>query len=289
MADIVNIPNNSPTYKTWASDSAGSDTWTISQNWTYHEAYEWILDIRETIGIKEERLRKDPEKCISEALTLLDGNKAVFNYDLLKYELLNFDDSLNSSTTFIKSFFETLAIADTPSNWPQLPFEERFSIFDTMVQPLRGVVSDMLFESGSWDMDSMQDYMYKGKHVGYDIFRTFVAGDYTYDSALFRVALDAYDADRAAIEQFIIDVDVPDIMDRGSASVADKNFPQSIKFNRTFHIAPEVTITMRSGVSGTPIVPVVDSVTETGFVMHLMNAVTGENTVGDFIWSATGY
>ena len=52
MADNVEIPNNSPEFHSWASVD-GSCSWIVEQNWTYHKAYDWILNVAESISIME--------------------------------------------------------------------------------------------------------------------------------------------------------------------------------------------------------------------------------------------
>lgn len=287
MADNVEIPNNSPEFHSWASVD-GSCSWVVEQNWTYHKAYDWILNVAESILIDEARIKKDPCKVCFESFGVADS-KFVCSYDLNKYEKLNVVDKVSFSTSFIKKFAESIAFTESPCNWPSLPFNEAFSIFDTLIRPANGIVSDMIFESGNWDIDSMQSAMLKGKHAGYECFKPFIYGDYTYDKALFRTVLEASNADRAIIEQFKIEVDVPDLNDRGSEEVTDAHAGRKVYFNKGYHIAPEVTITMRTGVSGVPVVPVIEEITEEYFTMYLMNSVTGERETGTFIWNAIGY
>lgn len=283
----VDIPNNSPTYKSWQSSNGAN--WTVERNWTWHEVYEWILNVGEIFSINRTSLKKDPESCLFDSFAVTDSGKKVYEVSLAKAESVAFAESYTPALSFIRAFDETIKVVPKVGKTPELPFTDTITFFDTLVRPAQGVLSDILFEPGTWTVESMQNAMLKGKHVGYENFKPFIYGDYTYDKALFRVALDATSEDRAVLEQFQIAVDVPDMVDRGSAEITDKNYDEVIEFNKNFHIAPEVTVTMRSGASGEPLIPEITETTEDHFKVHLINALTGERAVGRFIWSAVGY
>lgn len=281
MAD-VNIPNTSPTYKHWNI----GDNWTVDRNWTWHETYHWELQVNEIMEVSD-RVKKDPSLAKREAFKMVDRRKS--DYSATKRETLNLKDKIGFASRFNLKLSEAWKTTDKHANMPMLPFSEAFSAFDALLRPAQGVISDMLFEEGTWDLDKIKTYMFKGKHVGYENFKPFIAGDYTYDKALFRTTIDVTSADRGLIEQWQLVVDVPDITDRGSAEVVDANFVLKVDFNRTFHIAPEVVCTVRSGSSSVPITVNITEITEKNFKVQLVNAVTGKPTTGRFIWSATGY
>lgn len=214
-------------------------------------------------------IKKDAEAVRKEsfAFSVEDAQAAEF--------IRNFQESWNTSPHIIKD--------------PSIYYYTDINFYDAMIRPANGVVSDLLFQNGVWDAEEVKQSMIRGKHVGYENFHGFLCGDYTYDKALFRVVMNADTFDRALLEQFKVDVDVPDIIDRGSLEITAKNVNTKVEFNKKFHVAPEVTITMRSGVSGEPIVPVVVTVTEKYFMMYLMNSATGERANGLLIWNAVGY
>lgn len=282
----IDIPNNTPTYKSWQSSDGAN--WTIERNWTWHNPYEWILNVGEVFSCKEQSIVTDVDLSLQDAFVVAD-KRPVFEYSSALSDRLKIVDKVQFAASFICNVAENVRIACHHANTVELPFNSSFGMFDALTRSAQGVVSDLLFENGEWTMDSLRNAMLKGKHVGYDNFRPFIYGDYTYDSALFRTVLEATSEDRAVLEQFQITVDVPDMVDRGSAEVEDKNFDLQVEFNKNFHIAPEVTITMRAGTSAEPVVPEVVETTETYFKVHLINAITGEKTTGRFIWSAVGY
>ena len=83
----------------------------------------------------------------------------------------------------------------------------------------------------------------------------------------------------------ILNVDVADVRDRGTASVpVDGAF---VAFNRTFSVPPEVQATLKAG--GTPAVPEISGITITGFDVRLLAAADGAPVAGTVSWSALGY
>lgn len=246
----------------------------------------FIRDYEEPLNFKE-RPQRLTTKYLADTFSLKDSYKHEFG--LHQYRTLKIAEELNRAIGFQRRYAETLSFAENCSHLYGLEKAEQITLYDTLVRNAQGVLSDIFFEQGEWDIDELQKYMLKGKHVGYEHFRPFIYGDYTYEKALFRTALDAAGADRALLEQFQIAVDVPDITDRGSAEATDKNFDLDVKFNKKFHIAPEVTVTMRSGMSDKPVVATIVGIDETHFELFLQNALTGERTTGRFIWTAVGY
>lgn len=246
----------------------------------------FVRDYEESLSFKERPQRLTIKRLVDK-FSLKDAYKHAFG--LYQYRTLKIAEELSRAIGFQRRYTEALSFTENCKHLYGLEKAEQITFYDTLVRNAQGVLSDIFFEQGEWNIDELQKYMLKGKHVGYEHFKPFIYGDYTYEKALFRTALDAAGADRALLEQFQIAVDVPDITDRGSAEVTDKNFNLDVKFNKKFHIAPEVTVTMRSGTSDKPVVATIVSIDETHFELFLQNALTGERTTGRFIWTAVGY
>ena len=208
---------------------------------------------------------------------------------IVKSLTINFVEEHENKVVFDRKFEDGIIFNSLTINDVDAQYAELLKIYDAILEPGSGVVSELLFEEGTWDLESVEKYMMRGKPVGHEYFKQFIYGDYTYERALFRVSLDTSETDRALLEQFQIAVDVPDLVDRGSAEVEDRNVDLVVKFYKDFHIAPEVTVTMRAGDSATPVVAEITNITEESFTVHLLNALTGERTTGRFIWTAVGY
>ena len=278
----THVPD-SPWYENWYR----TENWTIDRNWLWGDAWVWNLEVNERAYF-EEICTKDFSHSLRDAFKLVD-QRPRFEATKAHYDTVKVVDAMDRSLSFIKKFSESVHFAEGNDKHIEPAYFEKVNFYDTMIRGARGVISDILFESGTWTIEEMEKYLLKGKHVGYEHFKPFIYGDYTYQNALFRVALDATGVDRAMLEQFQISVDVPDMVDRGSAEIVDKNFDLTVEFNKAFHVAPEVTVTMRSGSSAEPVVANITNITETSFTLYLLNALTGEKTTGTFIWTAVGY
>lgn len=288
MADVrnksVNVPTPQFNYKDWTVDVS----WTYDDDWTAHHAYQWAVNVNESLNIRESNINKDPSIKVNDSFSI-KNTKVVHSIGVNKKVNIRVQDHLLPQLTFIRKYAETIGCHSLNGNTVTKPFSEEFSAYDSLNRSGQGVVSDIIFESGEWTMDEVTNMMMKGKPAGYTNFKPFISGDYTFQDALFRTVLDSDGGTKAVIEQFKIAIDVPDVSDRGSAELVDKNYNLRVDFYKKFHTAPEVNVTMRSGVSSAPITPIIVSIDEKGFVMYLINALTGEKATGKFIWTAVGY
>ncbi|MCS6767048.1 MAG: H-type lectin domain-containing protein [Candidatus Protistobacter heckmanni] len=126
-----------------------------------------------------------------------------------------------------------------------------------------------------------------GPPPGFPDFRDFIPGDYTYARALFRAILSSRNSDRGYIDALRVTVDVPDIFDRGTAQITDAAAGVAIRFDRTFRVPPEVTMTHKGG-TALAIARLLGSTTTTGFTAVLEDA-SGARVTGSFTWIAQGY
>lgn len=128
---------------------------------------------------------------------------------------------------------------------------------------------------------------------GYGKWRQMVTGDYIYGRALCKYSMQAsLNADRPNTREYRHKVDVPDVVDRGVATLTKSNQPLFIEFSdedvRKFHIVPELTVSIKSysGTGVTPLVIPYNTTTE-GFYVTMKD---GEAFVeGSISWSARGY
>jgi hypothetical protein len=128
---------------------------------------------------------------------------------------------------------------------------------------------------------------------GYGKWRELVTGDYIYEKALCKYSMQAsLNADRPNTRTYIHKVDVPDVVDRGIATLTKSNQPLFVRFSeedvRNFHIIPELTVSIKS-YSGTGTTPLIIpyNVTREGFYVTMK--ADGEFVEGSISWSARGY
>lgn len=224
----------------------------------------------EEIFLLKDEIRKNIEQIVRDALIL---------HDLCERRI-----------SWIRDYSEVLSLDSTKNEKDISVFKaQTISFYDAIKEVARGVLSDIFIQSGIWSRDTLDKFVRNGgRHVGYTTFKEFITGDYEYQKALFRLAIESTSADRGLVEQIDISIDVDDVYDRGSCTVTDRNYGGNVQFSRPFSIAPEVTVTMRSGNALTAIRPVVTNVTTAGFNVMLYD-VEGQKTTGTFTWTAAGY
>lgn len=257
------------------------------RDWGWHLPVDYDVVIDYDL-LFEEITAQERVKILTELFLFND----VFKLENEKFfdEFLNFESVDKREFKAIRKFAESFSIRRTG-----LPkYIHSFKLYtlwfyDVIKETVRGVLSDLFFQKGTWDVNSIDKFVRNGgRHVGYTTFREFITGDYEYEKALFRLAMESSTNDRALVEEIDIAIDVDDVYDRGTCEVTDKNYGANVKFSRVFSIAPEVTVTMRSGSALNAIRPEITSVTTTGFTVSLYD-VEGKLTTGTFTWLAAGY
>lgn len=227
-------------------------------------------------------------KSCSESFVFVEAG--VRSFGLNKDESVAVGEALLNSVGYIRSFAETLAVAETVANDFGLRKFETFAVVDAWRRQGDMVISDMLLMSGkNITMDDFVDFMTYGNVPGYEKWRDFIPGDYEYREAMIRVVMESKNADRGLLTNLQATVDVPDLIDRGSATIVDAGVGVFVAYNRSFHIIPEITLAARGGV-GNPIAPEFNGApTKTGFYVRLRDTITGQFVTGSFTWAAHGY
>lgn len=152
------------------------------------------------------------------------------------------------------------------------------------------IVSDMFTSAQALTLDDFRNMLNNQAPVGFSPFQQFVAGDYEYDKALYRISMNSTSGDRGIITKLQVDVDVPDMMDRGRVTItpAEASSGKWVPFTRPFHVPPVPVVTLMS--ASYPCVPkvVLGSVTRTGFIV-VLERLDGSWTDGVFTWAAHSY
>lgn len=127
----------------------------------------------------------------------------------------------------------------------------------------------------------------KDGEESYSSFREFIPGDWIYKDAIFKIVLSSKDiSSRPALSKWRLNIDVPDTFDKGVADLSAQD-SHSIRFNRKFWEAPDVTIKIRGSSSSSAKARSI-TVNEEGFVFELIDEK--ENPVdGVIYWKAEGY
>lgn len=128
--------------------------------------------------------------------------------------------------------------------------------------------------------------------LGYSRWKKMITGDYIYQKALCKYVIHAsLDSDRPNVRAYTHKVDVPDLLAQGTVELTVNNQPLEVQFpkDRTFHIVPEMNISIKSysGTGATPLV-LAYNVTTKGFMVVMKNE-DGGYVDGTITYAARGY
>jgi hypothetical protein len=196
------------------------------------------------------------DKAINEAVTLIEELRKTKIYQRLLAELLSINDDIQKSADITR--------------------DSHIDINGSMLHHAGAIISDIIIGSTEVTADIP---------AGYSDFVRFMPGDYEYTKALVKLALEAdLTSDRPMVDSWTYNVDLPDIIKRGNATLSAQN--TTINFDEAFYQVPEVTITMKAASGAVPI-PNITAVTKEGFSVELRNA-SGSLVAGTISWQAIG-
>lgn len=243
--------------------------------------------IAEAFGLGEvaDGINTPPNLEVNEPVTIQETlSHAVTK---LSSETLSFAELLSKESS--KYVNETITFVDAEKKTHTLKVSEAFSLVENYIRKANAVFSNMIANTGDLTQQSFEGMIEKGRVIGYENFREFIPGDYTYQKALFRVVLDSVNSDRARLSQMKVNIDVPDIFDRGTVTITAGQAAAgvAVTFARQFHVVPEITMTLKSG--GVIAIPVIVSPTVSGFTAILKDPATNNGVAGTLTWAAHGY
>lgn len=221
----------------------------------------------------------------NETLGVQEGFKKIITKAVV--ETVGVAELFGRTTAYQLAIAEGIAVADAAQRAMTLTRNEALAVFEEYPRKANSVISDMILSTDDLTLDMFKSVVDAGHAPGYQPFRDFIPGDYTYQKALFRTIMESKNSDRAKLTQLRVTVDVPDVFDRGTATITDAQNGIRVDFNRTFYTPPEVTITLKGGT--TFALPRVLSVDETGFTAVLRDPDSSANVTGTFTWAAHGY
>lgn len=202
-------------------------------------------------------------------------------------ETLAVQELFGRTVAFQKWLTDGFSVSDALKKASMLKKAEAISVFEEFPRNSGAVLSDMIIQTDELTLEKFKEMVDYGHAPGYKPFRDFIPGDYEYQKALFRAVLESNNADRAKITALRIDVDVPDVIDRGSATITDAANGIRVNFNRDFYVVPEVTIITKSSTAFARPVFLVDP-DISGFTVALKDGANNFVT-GTITWAAHGY
>jgi hypothetical protein len=162
---------------------------------------------------------------------------------------------------------------------------------DASQAKINATLSAMICSTDAMDQAAFDEFFARGNMPGYKPWRNFIPGDYEYKDAAFRVVMESANSDRGLLRSMQVSVDVPDVSDRGSATITAGSASSGlfIAYARQFHVIPEIVVLARGGVTNPTVAELVGLPGLTGFTVRLRDTVTGAFVAGSLSWAANGY
>lgn len=202
-------------------------------------------------------------------------------------QAVGFAEVFGRAVVYKRKLAESFSAAEAWKKAITVKKGEALTAFDEYLRRGNAVISDMLLLDSAITFEDFKQILDGGIVPGYVPFRDFIPGDYEYQTALFRAVLQSSNSDRARLSQFRVDVDVPDIIETGTAIITNASAGLRINFTRTFHVVPEITMNLRGG-SVIAIPDLLGDADLLGFTAILRD-MTDTRVTGTVTWAAHGY
>lgn len=209
-------------------------------------------------------------------------------------------DEANAALTPAGTFDE-ISLDTLPLDWDDVPFEWEHAVFDEMTwetavtaegpSVVSGVYADVLFYTSAKSFTFFEsDIAPLEIKQGYEEFREFIPGDYSYEKAIFRIdAENANPTTELEISEYRLNVDVPDIINRSTLFTDDTGAWTTVTFERPYNTLPELTPVVKTA-SAPPDFVEIDDLTLTGFKARVpARAGGGVYVAASVAWIAVGY
>lgn len=149
------------------------------------------------------------------------------------------------------------------------------------------VISDILISTNPITDADFDTEMTHGSSPGYSKFVNFITGDYEYQKAIFKMKSISVDSNRGILGALTLNVDVQDIIEKGSATISTAATGVSVVYSSTFHATPELVPAFKSGTAVA--IPEITTQDATGFTVKLWDPVGSQYITGSITWAAHGY
>lgn len=221
----------------------------------------------------------------SETLGLVENRRATMQPDARQSMALS--ETYTDIIGFILQIAEAFSLLDRSSRAQSHLSKEQLAILDRILRASNAVIADLAFRSTPLDEEDFASLVAQSTPLGFSAFRDLTPGDYEYAKALVRIILEApiTTANRVALSEARLNIDVPDVRDRGTVAVAAAG--TVVAFNRIFNAPPEIQATFKGGT--VIAIPQIGAITTTGFEISLINPDTRAPVAGNASWSAEGY
>lgn len=204
-------------------------------------------------------------------------------------DLLSFDLEATTVNAYSRKFSTALGIQEAHNKKTIKSIKEVLGIGVLKINNAQQVLSDLRFYDKVLNETNFDETF---TPFGYSKWKKMITGDYIYQKALCKYVMQAsLNADRPNARAYTHKVDVPDLLAQGTVELTVSNQPREVHFpkDRTFHIVPEMNISIKSysGTGATPLV-LAYNVTTRGFMVSMKNE-DGGYVEGTVTYAARGY
>ncbi len=202
-------------------------------------------------------------------------------------QALSLSDTYIDLIDFVVQVVEQMSMADRKASSPTHRSAETIALLDRLLRASDAVIADLAFWATPLDAQGFAALVNESRPLGFAAFKELTPGDYEYASALVRLVLEApvTTANRIALADAQLNIDVPDVRDRGAIAVPVGG--TIVAFNRVFNAPPEVQASFKGGASLA--IPQIGTIGTSGFQLTLVNPDTQTSVAGTASWSAEGY
>lgn len=205
---------------------------------------------------------------------------------------LGISQSATQRSLFVKRWRDDAVLAEQAAIAPigtfgTLAFYDTRGVGGTFLASAKAVLGDTAIFSVAQTEADFTAYVTDQTPLGFSAWREFVPGEYNVERAAIRIRCDiANPLVKATIVSAVLNMDVPDVVERRSVSVSPGG--TAVTFDKTFNAVPTVVAVQSGG--ATVAIVVTESVTTTGFTVKLHQATSPATTVaGEISFTATGY
>jgi hypothetical protein len=168
--------------------------------------------------------------------------------------------------------------------------QEYVSFLDATFTNKNIVLNDVEFNDNGTTLSNLQTIASLGTPIEYEDARPLVPGEYTYEKAIIGIRLRTYNlSTKLGIYGAKLNVDVEDIISRGTVEVTSTTEPTTVKFVKFYYYPPEELMFNILNYTEPCRVKVLTKTTKEFTFMLESTEFPGTYTTGTVSWLATGY
>lgn len=170
-----------------------------------------------------------------------------------------------------------------------LNINETIGVDDELRRASGCVISDILIAQADITQEQFAELLRAAGPVGYEPFRYYIGGEYEYKDAIYKAVFTASSGSSPRMTELGVEIDVPDVFDRGSATTSAAAIT-TVTCSRKFYHVSEVIASLKGGT--VIAMPRVSNIQVSGLIatfdVELIDP-SGNRVAGEVTWAAKGY